>query len=159
MWQGAPIPFLFVPLISAAYVGLPGELTNRASAMISVGRSIGGSVGISLVQALLARRLQFHQARLVAGLQPLNPVYAHGIHSLSQALVARGAPPAAAARMALGVLYQAVQRQASMMAFIDVFWALALFIAVILPIVFLLRRTPLERGHSARGEPAAAHGG
>ncbi len=56
MWQGAPIPFLFVPLISAAYVGLPGEKTNRASAMISVGRNIGGSVGISLVQALLARR-------------------------------------------------------------------------------------------------------
>ena len=93
MWQGAPIPFLFVPLISAAYVGLPGEKTNRASAMISVGHNTGGSVGIALAQALLARRQQFHQERLVAGLQPLNPVYAHGIHSLSQALVARGAPP------------------------------------------------------------------
>ena len=46
-----------------------------------------------------------------------------------------------------------------MMAFIDIFWALALFIAVILPIVFLLRRTPLEREHSSPGEPATAHGG
>jgi DHA2 family multidrug resistance protein len=159
MWQGAPIPFLFVPLISAAYVGLPGEKTNRASAMISVGRNIGGSVGISLVQALLARRQQFHQARLVAGLQPLNPVYARGIHSLSRALMARGAPPAAATRMAQGALYEIVQRQASMMAFTDIFWALAIFIAVVLPIVFLLKRTPLERGHSPRGEAAAAHGG
>jgi len=52
-----------------------------------------------------------------------------------------------------------VQRQADMMAFIDVFWALALFIAVILPIVFLLKRTPLEREHSPRGEPATSHGG
>jgi DHA2 family multidrug resistance protein len=159
MWQGAPIPFLFVPLISAAYVGLPGELTNRASAMISVGRNIGGSVGISLVQALLARRLQFHQARLVAGLQPLNPAYVHGIHSLSQALLARGAPPAAATRMAQGALYQIVQRQANMLAFIDVFWALTIFVAAVLPIVFLLRRTPLERGHSPQGEPATAHSG
>jgi MFS transporter, DHA2 family, multidrug resistance protein len=159
MWQGAPIPFLFVPLISAAYVGLPGEKTNRASAMISVGRNIGGSVGISLVQALLARRQQFHQARLVAGLQPLNPVYAHGIQSLAHTLTARGAPPAAASRMAVGTLYQIVQRQASMMAFIDVFWALTLFIAVILPIVFLLRRTPLEREHSPQAEPAASHSG
>ena len=159
MWQGAPIPFLFVPLISAAYVGLPGEKTNRASAMISVGRNIGGSVGISLVQALLVRRQQFHQARLVVGLQPLNPVYAHAIRSLSHTLIARGAPPAAAAHMAVGMLYRMVQRQASMMAFIDVFWALGLFIAVILPIVFLLKRTPLERGHSPRGEPATSHGG
>lgn len=106
-----------------------------------------------------ARRQQFHQERLVAGLQPLNPVYAHGIHSLSQALVARGAPPAAASRMAVGTLYQMVQRQANMMAFIDVFWALAVFIAVVLPIAFLLERTPLEREHSPRGEPATSHSG
>jgi MFS transporter, DHA2 family, multidrug resistance protein len=157
MWQSAPIPFLFVPLISAAYVGLPGEKTNRASAMIAVGRNIGGSVGISLVQALLARREQFHQARLVAGLQPLNPVYAHGIRSLTQTLTARGAPPAAASRMAVGALYQMVQRQADMMAFNDVFWALAVFIVVILPIVFLLKRTPLEHGHSHRAQPATSH--
>jgi len=159
MWQGAPIPFLFVPLISAAYVGLPGEKTNRASAMISVGRNIGGSVGISLVQALLARREQFHQARLITGLQPLNPVYVHGIHSLAQALTARGAPPAAATQMARGELYQLVLRQADMMAFNDVFWAMAVFIAVILPIVFLLKRTPLEHGGGSRGgQPAASHG-
>ncbi|HXS19953.1 MAG TPA: DHA2 family efflux MFS transporter permease subunit [Steroidobacteraceae bacterium] len=159
MWQSAPIPFLFVPLISAAYVGLPGQKTNRASAMIAVGRNIGGSIGIALVQALLARREQFHQARLVAGLQPLNPLYAHGVRSLTQTLIARGAPPAAAARMAIGTLYQTVQRQASMMAFNDVFWALMLFIVVILPIVFLLKRTPLEREHSRGAEATAQHGG
>ena len=159
MWQGAPIPFLFVPLISAAYVGLPGDKTNRASAMISVGRNIGGSVGISLVQALLARREQFHQARLVAGLHPLNPVYQHAIRSLTQTLTARGAPPAAAARMAIGTLYQMVQRQANMMAFIDVFWALAVFIVVVLPIVFLLKRTPLEREHSPHAQAATSPGG
>lgn len=158
MWQGAPIPFLFVPLISAAYVGLPGEKTNRASAMISVGRNIGGSVGISLVQALLVRREQFHQARLAVGLQPLNPVYVHGVHSLTRALIARGAPPAAATHMAIGTLYQMVQRQADMMAFNDVFWAMAVFIVAVLPIVFLLKRTPLEQGHSRGGRPAAAHG-
>jgi DHA2 family multidrug resistance protein len=158
MWQGAPIPFLFVPLISAAYVGLPGEKTNRASAMISVGRNIGGSVGISLVQALLARRQQFHQARLIAGLQPLNPVYAHSVHSLAQALTARGAPPAAASHMAMGAIYQMVLRQANMMAFNDVFWAMTVFIIVVLPIVFLLRRTPLDHGQARAGQPAASHG-
>lgn len=157
-WQGAPIPFLFVPLISAAYVGLPGEKTNRASAMISVGRNLGGSVGISLVQALLTRRQQFHQARLVAGLQPFNPVYVHGIHSLAKALIARGAPPVAATHMAMGALYQIVQRQADMMAYNDVFWAMTVFIVAILPIVFLLRPTPLEHRHASGGEATASHG-
>lgn len=155
MWQGAPIPFLFVPLISAAYVGVPGAKTNRASAMISVGRNLGGSIGISLVQALLARRQQFHQARLVVGLQPLNPVYAHGIHTLTRTLAARGAPPAAASRMAIGALYRIVQRQADMMAFNDVFWVLAIFIVLTLPTIFLLKRAPLQHAH-ARGSPRAA---
>ncbi|HWF98867.1 MAG TPA: DHA2 family efflux MFS transporter permease subunit [Steroidobacteraceae bacterium] len=155
MWQGAPIPFLFVPLISAAYVGVPGAKTNRASAMISVGRNLGGSIGISLVQALLARRQQFHQARLVLGLQPLNPVYAHGIHALTRTLTARGAPPAAASRMAIGALYRIVQRQADMMAFNDVFWVLAIFIVLTLPTIFLLKRAPLQHAH-ARGSPRAA---
>jgi len=158
MWQGAPIPFLFVPLISAAYVGLPGAKTNRASATISVGRNLGGSIGISLVQALLARREQFHQARLVAGLQPLNPAYVHGVHSIARTLTARGAPPGAASHMAVGTLYQIVVRQANMMAFNDVFWVLTVFVVLTLPTIFLLKRAPLEHAPARRGAPAVSHG-
>jgi MFS transporter, DHA2 family, multidrug resistance protein len=158
MWQGAPIPFLFVPLISAAYVGLPGSKTNRASATISVGRNLGGSIGISLVQALLARREQFHQARLVAGLQPLNPAYAHGVRAIARTLVARGAPAVAASKMAVGTVYQIVQRQAAMMAFNDVFWVLTVFVAVTLPTIFLLKSVPHERAHARSGAPAVTHG-
>ncbi|MGH8297056.1 MAG: DHA2 family efflux MFS transporter permease subunit, partial [Steroidobacteraceae bacterium] len=154
MWQGAPIPFLFVPLISAAYIGVPGAKTNRASAMISVGRNLGGSIGISLVQALLARREQFHQVRLVAGLQPLNPVYAHSVRSLAQTLTARGAPPAAASRMAVGTLYQAMLRQAHMLAFNDVFWVLTIFILVSLPTIFLLKHAPLQHTQARGSAPA-----
>jgi len=154
MWQAAPIPFLFVPLISAAYVGLPGSKTNRASAMIAVGRNLGGSIGISLVQALLARREQFHQARLVAGLQPLNPVYEHGVRSIARTLMARGASPVAASRMAVGTLYQIVRRQADMMAFNDVFWVLTIFVALTLPTILLLRRAPLHHV-PARGKAPA----
>jgi DHA2 family multidrug resistance protein len=156
MWQGAPIPFLFVPLIGAAYVGLPGNKTNRASAMISVGRNLGGSIGISMVQALLARREQFHQARLVARLQPLDPAYAHRIQSLASALVARGAPPAAASHMAVGALYRILRRQADMMAFNDLFWALMIFIIVILPMVLLLKHVPLERERAPGRQAATA---
>jgi DHA2 family multidrug resistance protein len=154
MWQGAPIPFLFVPLISAAYVGLPGTKTNRASAMISVGHNLGGSIGISLVQALLARREQFHQVRLVAGLQPLNPVYVHGVDSIARTLTARGIPAAAASRMAVGTVYQIAQRQADMMAFNDVFWALTVFVVLTLPTIFLLKRAPLQHAHARGGAPA-----
>ena len=148
-WQSGGIPFLFVPLMSAAYVGVPGDRTGNAAAMIAVARNLGGSIGIAMVQALLARREQFHQARLVGRLQPLNPVFEHTVHSLAHAFTAHGVPPAAAAHMAIGQIYALMQRQALMMSFDDVFWALMLFVVVVAPILLLLKRGPTDHRHRA----------
>ncbi len=154
-WQSGGLPFLFVPLMSAAYVGLPGDDTGSASAMINVGRNLGGSIGIAMVQALLARREQFHQARLVSRLQPLNPLYTHAVQGMARLLETHGAAPAAATRMAVGTLYSLMERQATMMAFDDVFWALMVFVLVIFPVVLMLKHGPAERDH-AKHVPEAA---
>ncbi len=148
-WQSAGIPFLFVPLMAAAFVGLPPDRTGNAAAMIAVGRNVGGSIGIAMVQALLARREQFHQARLVSRLQPLNPPYEHAVHVLTRLFAARGASPAAASHMAVGQIYAFMQRQVLMMSFDDVFWALMVFVVVISPVLLLLKRPTAHDGHDA----------
>ena len=153
-WQSGGLPFLFVPLMSAAYVGLPADDTGSASAMINVGRNLGGSIGIAMVQALLARREQFHHARLVSRLQPFNPVYERAIHGMTRLLESHGAAPAAATHMAIATLNNVMQRQSTMMAFDDVFWALMLFVLAVFPIVLLLKRGPADHG-STEGEPGA----
>ena len=152
-WQSAGIPFLFVPLMTAAYVGVPANRTGNAAAMIAVGRNVGGSIGIAMVQALLARREQFHQARLVGRLQPLNAAYVHAVHVLTRMFASRGAAPAAAAHMAMGQIYALMQRQVLMMSFDDVFWALMIFVIVISPLLLLLRPPPAH--HGRRGEATA----
>ena len=141
-WQSGGIPFLFVPLMSAAYIGVPPQRTGNATAIINVARNLGGSIGIGMVQALLARREQFHQARMVSGLQPLNPIYEHAVRTLSHAFAVRGAAPAAALHMATGEIYALMQRQALMMSFEDVFRALMLFVLIISPTLLLLKRGP-----------------
>lgn len=146
-WQSAGIPFLFVPLMAAAYVGVPANRTGNAAAMIGVGRNVGGSIGIAMVQALLARREQFHQARLVSQLQPLNVPYQHTVQMLTQHLIDLGAAPAAAAHMAVAHIYAAMQRQVLMMSFDDVFWALMIFVIVISPVLLLLKRPLSDHGH------------
>ncbi len=146
-WQSAGIPFLFVPLMTAAYVGVPGNRTGNAAAMIAVARNVGGSLGIAMVQALLARREQFHQVRLVDGLQPLDAAYMHAVHVLTRLFISRGAAPALAARMAVGRIYELMQRQVLMLSFDDVFWALMLFVIAVSPVLLLLR-TPPARGGS-----------
>ena len=148
-WQSAGIPFLFVPLMTAAYVGVPANRTGNAAAMIAVGRNVGGSVGIAMVQALLARRKQFHQERLVSGLQPLNAPYVHAVHALTRLFLSRDAAPAAASHMAVGQIYAWMERQALMMSFDDVFRALMIFVIVISPLLLLLRPPPAHHGHRA----------
>ena len=68
MWlrvaQGAALPFLFVPITLASYVGIPMAKSNDAAGLINFMRNIGSSVGTSIVTTLLARRSQFHQTML-----------------------------------------------------------------------------------------------
>jgi DHA2 family multidrug resistance protein len=150
MWQALGIPFMFVPLTTIAYIGLPRSASGQASALLNVGRNIGGSIGISAVQAFLASREQFYQARFTETLNPLNPAYATGIDHITRGLVGRGQSQLQATHMATGLLYQAVLKQASMLAFIDCFWVLMVFVAVVTPTIFLFRRD------AKPGVPAAA---
>ena len=148
VWQAAGLPFLFIPITTASYVGLAPEKTNQASALLNVARNLGGTIGISSVQTLLAQREQFHQSRLVENLNPLNPLYTQRLDSSMQALQGRLGGPAAR-EGSLAALYQTVTRQAAMQSYIDVFWALMWFVFAVVPLAFLLRPPKAGEGGAA----------
>jgi DHA2 family multidrug resistance protein len=153
MFQAVGIPFLFVPISLIAYVGLRPEESNQASAMMNVARNLGGTIGISSVQTILAQRQQFHQARLVEGLNPLNPNYVGGLSRLTQGLVGQGQSMVDAPQQALGTLYATAQRQAAMLSYLDVFHVLMIVIFASIPLLFFMRG-PQARG--AQGHEAVA---
>lgn len=142
LWQVIGIPFMFIPLTDAGYVGLPRERTGQATAMMNVMRNLGGSIGISLVQTLLADREQFYQSRFTETLNPLNPNYTIGVERIRQALIGLGHSASEAGGLAIGEIYRTVQRQASMLAFLDCFWVLMVVGAVVFPTLLLLRPSP-----------------
>ena len=142
VWQALPIPFMFIPLTNAAYVGLPQNLSNQASALLNVARNIGGSVGISVVQTFIAHRQQFYHARYVESLHDLGANYDEGIQRITQALAEQGQALVDASQMATGALYQELLKQTSMRAYIDCFWVLMIFVLVVFPIVLFMRSTP-----------------
>jgi DHA2 family multidrug resistance protein len=151
VWQAIGMPFLFVPLANAAYVDLPPERSNQASAMLNVARNLGGTIGISLVQSLLATREQIHQSRLAEGLEPLNLNYGDAVSTITRNLTAQGFSAAEAAQAALGQIYHMAQQQAAMLAFIDCFKVLMIFVALVFPTVWVLKHTPV----GPRPAPAA----
>jgi MFS transporter, DHA2 family, multidrug resistance protein len=138
--QSSGLAFLFVPITTVAYVGLPPGKNNNASALINLMRNLGGSFGISLAQAWLARRTQFHQARLVSHITPYNPQYQQTLQQITRSLTHSSAAAAQTGRQAVGVIYSTVQQQATMMSYLDIFYLLACGALLMLLLVFLLRK-------------------
>ena len=142
MWQSVGIPFLFIPITTIAYVGLRPEENNQASAMMNVVRNLGGSIGIAGIQTLLSQRQQFHQARYVEQLNPLNPNYSNAVQSLTNNLSARGVPPDQANSMALGEIYHSLVQQTMMLSYIEAFHLMMIMIFASIPLVLIMRAPP-----------------
>jgi DHA2 family multidrug resistance protein len=120
MLQVAPIPFCFVAITTAAYIGLPKEASDQVSGIINFARNVGGSIFISVTGALITNRSLFHQARLVDYLQPGSPAYANRLAALSTAYGNASGGPGAAA-MARGEIYNQMNQQASVMGYADIY--------------------------------------
>jgi MFS transporter, DHA2 family, multidrug resistance protein len=148
IYQTIGLAFLFIPINTVAFVGLARAKSSAAAAIISLSRIIGGSFGISLVTTMLARQSQRHQDYLVGHVTPLDPAYQARIDQLTDLLMQKGHAAGEALRMAQGIVYDTVQNQASMLAYLDDFRLLALIFLLVIPLVFPLRRPE-------GGEPAA----
>jgi DHA2 family multidrug resistance protein len=135
LYQAMALPFLFVPINSVAYQGLPREKTAQASSLLNVARNLGGTIGISTAQTMLAGGVQRHQSELVQKLNPLDPNYTDWLAHAKGAFAGVGDPTV----LPQAILYQLMQRQAAMLGFLDVFRSLMIIIIVLMPFVLLLR--------------------
>ena len=135
MFQAVALPFLFVPISAIAYAGLKQTQTAQASSLLNVARNLGGTVGISTAQTLLASHRQTEQSVLVEGLSGLNPNYTEWMARAGGLLASAGDQIA----LPSAVLYSQVVRQAAMLAFLDVYRNLMVIILVVTPVVLFLR--------------------
>jgi DHA2 family multidrug resistance protein len=141
------LPFLFIPITMASYADLPPEKTNSASALINVARNLGGSIGVSLATTELTRRAQFHQARLTEHLVPSSFSYQEALRRAGQHFMAAGSGAMDSQGQAIGWLGQTVQSQATLLAYVDVFWSFAIFAVAMVPLALMLRSITPQQGH------------
>lgn len=140
VYQSVGMAFLFVPINTLAYAGVPSSKNNQVAGIVNLARNMGGDIGIALVTTLIARRSQLHQANLVAHLDPGSRSLSARLAGISQALVHAGSASVQASRQAYGVIYGQLTQQAQTLAYQDVLFILACFAAVMVPTVFLARR-------------------
>ena len=146
IYQAVGIAFLFVPINTLAYSFMPPNKSNAVSALINLGRNVGGSVGISLVTFLIARRAQVHQNILITHLNPYNDRFRQALQGLTRTFGAAGSSASTASAQAYAQLYGAVQRQATMLAYIDAFVLLAILFGCLIPFVFVMRKVDPHKG-------------
>ena len=142
MYQVMGLSFVFIPISTLNYVGVPREKNNQISSFSNFARNLGGSVGTALLTTFLQRSQQVHQSALAANVIPGNAAYAHFIDITRQALMRLGQSADRATQLATGQAYQEMVRQSSMLSYMNAFWGLSVIIACLIPLPFIMRKPP-----------------
>jgi DHA2 family multidrug resistance protein len=146
--QSLGLAFLFIPINVTAFAYVPREKTNMGTGIINLARNIGASVGIATVTTLLERRTQMHQARLMDHVNHMNPALQKTLNGLAAISLSNGgglSGPGPAAQ-AHGMLFNMIERQAAMLAFVDNYKLLGVIFFAIIPVFFLMRRPKMTGG-------------
>ena len=126
--QGLGTGFVYVPLAAATFATLTPALRNEGTAIFSLTRNLGSSIGISVVNTLLTRNTQIMHATLSEHVSRYSPV-----------LRAQLPDPAPSLRTLAG-LNATVTQQAAMIAYNNDFKLMMLLSLAAIPLVFLLRK-------------------
>jgi DHA2 family multidrug resistance protein len=137
--QGLGIGFVYVPLAAVTFATLTPALRNEGTAIFSLTRNIGSSIGISVVEAFLTRNTQTMHAALAEHVTLYSPIV--------RAQLPDGAPSS----RTLEHLNSVVTEQATMVAYIDNFKMMMVLSLAAIPLVFLMRKG----GAVTTAEPAA----
>jgi len=146
--SGVAAGMVFVPLTTAAVGTLSNEQMGNASGFYNLLRNIGGSIGISLVNTLVARHVQIRHNELAQHVTPLSTTLQNLFGHLQQFLLGRAGPGLANSR-SYQMLDRIVNQQAAAWSYVDVFRILALASFLCIPIVFLMRQVKAKQGSMA----------
>ena len=141
LYQAVGMGFLFVPIQTLCYVGIPQEKNNNVSGMTNLARNLGGSIGISSISVIVSRRAQYHQSILSAHTSQYDAPYQQSLSGLTQTFQTLGNDAAHATQMAHQMLYGAMQRQAAMLGYIDAIFVFACICLVMSPAAFLMQKS------------------
>ena len=148
--QSVGMAFLFVPIQTISYSGVPPQKNNQVSGIMNLSRNMGADLGIAFVTTLIARRAQSHQSALASHTTGYDPQFRAALAGAAANLQHAGASAADAAHRATAVLYRQLIVQATQLAYLDALFILGVMTALMVPLAWLAQRP-------RAGMPAGAH--
>jgi DHA2 family multidrug resistance protein len=138
--NGIGQPMVGLTLSQAATAGLAEDEIPDGTALFSMARNLGGSMGLALTGILIDRRQAFHTAELGQAQTANSAVAQERIGQIAAGLQHGGTDPAFATARALKMIAGELQRQALVMSYIDGFWLMGFGTLLAIPAVLFLRR-------------------
>lgn len=131
LFQGLGMGFAFLPLNVLAFSTLPPHLRTEGASVYNLARSVGGSITISLMGALLSRNAQVSHADMSGHITPTSAPFIES--GLIEQLGIQGG-------MVIRMIDAEINRQALMIAYINDFWVMEWCAILLLPLVVFMRR-------------------
>lgn len=129
--QGFGLGMIYVPLSTLSMSTLPSALTTEAAGLFSLLRTIGSSIGIAVITTFYTRDSQSAWNSLVGNFNHYNPAMWSYLQQMGFSQL-----DGTSASMLAGEL----DRQARMVAIVDVYWLITFSFLMMLPLVWLLKK-------------------
>jgi len=143
--QMLPLPFCFISITTAAYIGVPKEDSNQVAGLINFSRNIGGSILIAITNAQVTSRSMWHEQHLQNAMTSASIPYQQHVNALTGAFNGRFGGPNGAA-MALANIYNQLTHQAAAQGYQDVYMELSYMSIGLVVLAFLLNKNKPGEG-------------
>lgn len=130
--RGAAQFFTLFFLNQAATASVAENLVEDASGLFNAARNLGGSFGLAAIATLQDQRMTFHTARLEESMSANSVIAQTGART-----------------QGLTQIYEAIQTQAQVMTYSDLYFLLGAAMFLMIPAAFLLKPLPKTQGSSA----------
>ena len=146
--QMVPLPFCFISLTNAAYVGMPKEQSNQVAGLINFARNIGGSILIAMTSAQVTSRAMWHQQHLQSTMTSASIGYAQQVQGLT-GFFGGVFGSQNSAGLAVASIYNQLNMQAQAQGYQDVYMELSWMSVVLVGLAFLLSKNKPGEGPGA----------
>ena len=137
--QMMPLPFCFISITTAAYVGMPKEESNQVAGLINFARNIGGSILIAVTNAQVTTRSTWHQQHLQSSMTSASIAFSQQSNTLT-GFFGSNFGSTNGHVMALANIYSQLNRQAAMQGYQDVYMELSYMSIGLVVLAFLLSK-------------------
>lgn len=137
--RGMGMGMLFIPITSLSLSTLKGQQIGQGASFTGMMRQLGGSFGIALITTYMSRTNVEHRSNLVAHLDGTNPAVQNRVNAMQHSYMLKGMPADQALKSAYKALDYAVNGQAQVQSYMDVFMFIGVMFLCCIPFVLMVK--------------------